>query len=43
MKKMQLIDVAEVLRRLDILILALDFCNVTHVNDARLEAVEAIR
>ena len=40
---MQLIDVTEVLRRLDILILALDFCNVTHVNDARLEVVKAIR
>lgn len=40
---MQLIDVTEVLRRLDILILALDCCNVTHVNDTRLEVVKAIR
>lgn len=40
---MQLIDVTEVLRRLDILILALNFCNVTHVNDARIEVAKAIR
>ena len=40
---MQLIDVTEVLKRLDILILALDFCNVTHVNDTRFEVVKAIR
>lgn len=40
---MELIDAKEVLRRLDILSLALGFCNVSHANDARLEVVKAIR